>query len=90
MSELFLTFFAIAVSALLFYWYDRVGERYLFFLGLFIGFVIEVGFRYLGYQQIWTEASLFGVPLWLPIAWGAGFVLITRLGAWIRGLQITD
>ena len=90
MSELALTLFALSVSALLFYWHNRIGERYLFFLGFVIGLVIEVGFRFLGYQQVWAEASLFGVPVWLPVAWGAGFIMITRLGAWIRGLGITD
>jgi hypothetical protein len=89
-SELGLTFFAAGIAALLFYWYDRVGERYLLFLGVFIGTFIEVGFRFLGYQQSWTEASFFGVPYWLPLAWGVGFVIITRLGVWIRGLKVTD
>lgn len=90
LSELALTAGAVGVAALLFYWYDRVGERYLFFLGVVIGAWIEVGFRFLGYQQVWADASFFGVPYWLPIAWGIMFVLITRLGVWIRDLQVTD
>lgn len=90
LSELALTGFAAGIAALLFYWYDRVGERYLFFLGVVIGAWIEIGFRFLGYQQAWTDASFFGVPYWLPIAWGVGFVLITRLGVWIRDLPVTD
>lgn len=90
LTELQLTLFAVGVSALLFYWYDRVGERYLYFFGLVVGALIEVGFRYLGYQQVWTDASFFGVPYWLPVAWGILFVLITRFGVWIRGLDVTD
>ena len=90
MSEFQLTVFAAGVAALLFYWYDRVGEKYLFITGIFIGLFIEVGFRFLGYQQAWVQASLFGIPYWLPIAWGIGFVLITRLGVLVRGLSITD
>lgn len=90
LSELALTGAALGVSALLFYWNSRVGERWLFFLGVIIGLIIEVGFRYLGYQQVWTDASLMGVPYWLPVAWGIGFVLITRLGIWIRNLPVTD
>ena len=90
MSEFALTLFAAGIAATLFYWYDRIGERYLFFLGSVMGTLIEVGFRFLGYQQVWTDASFFGIPYWLPVAWGIGFVLITRLGVHIRGLAVTD
>jgi len=90
MSEFALTLFAVGIASLLFYWYDRVGERYLFLVGVITGAFIEVGFRFIGFQQVWTDASFFGVPYWLPLAWGIGFVLITRLGVWIRGLSVTD
>ncbi len=89
-SELGLTLFALGISALLFYWHDRVGERYLYFVGVVMGAWIEVGFRYIGFQQVWADASFFGVPYWLPIAWGILFVLITRLGISIRGLAASD
>ncbi len=90
LGELFLTLFALGISALLFLWNNRVGERYLFVIGLLAGVCIEVGFRALGYQQVWAEASFFGVPYWLPIAWGVGFVLITRVGLYIRNIDPTD
>lgn len=89
-SEVWLTVFAAGIAALVFYWYDRVGERYLFYIGVVMGAWIEIGFRLLGYQQSWTDASFFGVPYWLPLAWGIGFVLITRLGVYIRDLAVTD
>ncbi len=90
MSEELLTLFAFGISALLFFWNHRSGETYLYILGIIIGVAIEIGFRNLGYQQVWEDASLFGVPYWLPVAWGIGFVLITRLGVYIRGLSVTD
>ena len=90
LSEAFLTLFAFGASALLFFWNRRIGEAYLYFLGIIIGLGIEIGFRYLGYQQVWEEASFFGIPYWLPIAWGIGFVLITRVGVYIRGLSVSD
>lgn len=37
-----------------------------------------------------TEASLFGVPYWLPTAWGLGFVLITRFGMHLRRIDPRD
>ncbi len=90
LSELALTLFALGVSSLLFLWNRRIGERYLYLIGILCGTLIEVGFRFLGYQQEWADASFFGVPYWLPIAWGAGFVLITRLGIYIRGIKSTE
>lgn len=90
MSELGLTLLMIGVASLIFYWQDRVQERYLFAIGVLLGLVIEVGFRFLGYQQVWVEASLLGVPYWLPLAWGVGFVLITRFGVMVRGLRVSD
>jgi len=55
------------------------GEVYLFLLGLFFGLILElIGNFYLG--QKWAEASFFTVPIWLPIFWGYGFVIIRRIG----------
>ena len=56
------------------------GEWTLFFLGLTIGFVFE-GLSGLIYRmQYWENASLLGIPVWLPIFWGYGFIFIHRLG----------
>ncbi len=90
LSESFLTMFSFGLSALLFTRNTRLGEVYLFYIGVLAGFVLEVGFRFLGYQQVWLDASLFGIPYWLPIVWGVGFVLITRLGLYMRGIKATD
>ena len=59
-------------------------EIKLFIVGCIFGLVIEIGLRYFGYQQVWANSSLFGVPYWLPLIWGFGFVIITRLGIFIR------
>lgn len=90
LTELELSFFIIALSALLFYWNSRLSEIYLFGVGVIVGVLLEVGFRLLGYQQSWLDANLFGVPFWLPIAWGMGFVVITRVGVYIRGITFDD
>ena len=85
--EIALTAFVLVVTLIMFAIRDHHREPFLFLLGLGAGFIVEVGTRVLGYQQVWTHASLFGVPLWLPILWGVGFVLITRLGFTIRGIK---
>ncbi|MFA6585429.1 MAG: hypothetical protein WCS97_03225 [Candidatus Paceibacterota bacterium] len=89
-SELALTAFIVVVSFLIFVMKDHKNERYLFIIGILTGSFIEIGLRVLGYQQTWTEASLLGVPYWLPIAWGLGFVLITRVGMYMRRIRAKD
>ena len=88
MSELELTVFILALSLVILFARRRIGEVYLFGIGTVVGLLLEVGFRFLGYQQSWTQASLFGIPFWLPLAWGIGFVLITRVGIYVRDVPI--
>ncbi|MBI1308875.1 MAG: hypothetical protein GC129_03310 [Proteobacteria bacterium] len=45
-------------------------------LGLFVEVVLGLWFR----TQHWQYASLFGVPYWLPLVWGYGFVVMRRVG----------
>ena len=86
--ELALTAFVIVITFIMFALRDHKNEPLLFLIGLVVGLVIEVGTRFLGYQQVWVHASLFGVPYWLPILWGVGFILITRVGLSVRGVKI--
>jgi hypothetical protein len=88
MTELSLTAFIVAITFLMFLVRNHKHEPLLFLIGVCIGAFVEIGLRIFGYQQVWTSASLFGVPLWLPIAWGVGFVLITRLGILVRGIEM--
>ncbi|MBP9772153.1 MAG: hypothetical protein KBD16_04525 [Candidatus Pacebacteria bacterium] len=85
-SERTLTFTALILSGLIFVLRYNQGEGALFITGIIFGLIIEIGLRRLGSQQTWHKASFFGVPYWLPIAWGIGFVIITRLGVFIRQL----
>ncbi len=84
LSEFALTAFIIAVTFIIFIVKDHKNELWLFISGMVFGCVIEIGLRILGHQQNWTQASLFGIPYWLPIAWGIGFVIITRFGLRLR------
>ena len=84
MSEFVLTAFIVAISILTAFLKLHKRETLLFFLGVAFGSFIEIGLRYFGYQQVWTDASLYGVPYWLPLVWGFGFVVITRLGMVVR------
>ncbi len=85
-SEKALTLTVILLGGGIFALHYNVGEIALFLLGLLFGLLIEIGLRKLGSQQKWSRASLFGIPYWLPFAWGIGFVVITRLGLFVRAL----
>ena len=56
------------------------GELKLFFIGLIIGFFIEVVLGLIYRMQYWQDSTLFGVPIWLPLVWGYAFVFIRRIG----------
>lgn len=55
-------------------------EWLLFTLGTIIGFLVEIGLSRIYKMQYWDQGSFFGIPLWLPLAWGYGFFFIRRIG----------
>ncbi|MBP9821523.1 MAG: hypothetical protein KBC98_01420 [Candidatus Pacebacteria bacterium] len=83
-SELVLTGAIVLLTVFTFLIHRNKGEFALLTVGLITGFVIEVGLGLIARQQNWENASLWGVPFWLPLVWGLGFVVITRLGFYIR------
>ena len=83
-SELTLTGVIVLLTIFTFLVHRNKGEYTLFIVGLITGFVIEVGLGLIARQQNWENASLWGVPFWLPVVWGLGFVVITRIGCYIR------
>ena len=77
--ELPLTILAVIFSILLL-WKREGGEGVLFAIGLAMGLFIEVGLGLITRTQHWEYASLLGVPAWLPLIWGYGFVIMRRGG----------
>ena len=57
------------------------GEWALFFIGLILGFFIEVILGLFYRMQYCQDSTLLGVPIWLPIIWGYAFVFIRRIGS---------
>jgi hypothetical protein len=73
---LILTIFGISLTFLLRY---SKKEYSVLLFGILMGIIFEViGNSWLG--QNWSEASFFTIPLWLPLAWGYGFIIIRRIG----------
>lgn len=61
-------------------------EFAIFAYGIFIGVIVEViGTQISGYQSF-TKPNFGGIPIWLPITWGYGFVAMKRIGFVIKGL----
>jgi len=78
--EALITIGVVAVVAVAFKirYYPR--EWSLFLLGSLMGLIFELGGDAIYKLQSWSEGSLFGIPSWLPLFWGLGFVFIRRFG----------
>jgi hypothetical protein len=79
-SEALIAFGVVAVVALAFRVRYYAREWWLFALGSLMGLVFELGGDAIYKLQSWSEGSLFGIPAWLPLFWGLGFVFIRRFG----------
>jgi hypothetical protein len=78
-TELEITIFAaIAMFAAFKIKYQK-REIHLLLFGAIMGVIFEsIGNSLLG--QSWPQASFFAIPIWLPLTWGYGFILIRRIG----------
>lgn len=79
-SELGVTIGAIIIIAIYFKIRYYKNEWKLLILGILVGFFVEVVGDMIYQLQFWSNASLFTIPLWLPLYWGIVFVAIRRIG----------
>jgi hypothetical protein len=79
LMEFPLTILALGMAIVLLIQSTR-GEFALFFVGVALALVIELGLGLIARSQHWSHASLYGIPYWLPIIWGYGFVMMRRIG----------
>lgn len=83
-NEILLTIFVFIFSLVFtFFPKERKVKFWLWIIGTFLGFVIEVGMGLVTRSQFWSYGSFYGVPLWLPFIWGYGFISIYLLGKFI-------
>ena len=87
LNEAALTFLAITLISISLAIRLNHGEIKLFFIGIAVGLIIEVGLALIGSTQYFEQARFFAVPLWLLIAWGFGFIIITRIGVYVRRIS---
>lgn len=86
-DEIMTTLFALVLFAgyFVFFGYHK-REWALVAVGALLGFAVEVLLGFVYRQQFWTNTSILDVPLWLPIAWAFGFVVIRRFGNALIGI----
>jgi hypothetical protein len=78
-TEIVITILAILGITLTFIIRYHKKEYLVLIFGITIGLIFEfIGNFWLG--QNWPEASFFTIPIWLPLTWGYGFVIIRRIG----------
>ena len=70
----------------LIYFHKDKAEFVIFAYGILIGAIVEViGTQISGYQSF-TKPDLGGIPMWLPVVWGYGFVAMKRIGFVLKNL----
>ena len=79
-NELIVALWILFLTAAAFYLEYHKNEWKLFLAGIIIGTIIEIGGDAIAKMQFWDDASFFGIPLWLPLIWGYGFIFIRRIG----------
>lgn len=67
----------VAWSFALKFWHKK-HDAYFFIVGAIIGTIGEIVAVSFGVWQ-YANPSFLGIPLWLPLAWGLGVVLIKRI-----------
>ncbi len=78
-SVLLFIIYLVLTLGLIYFHKDKT-EFIIFFYGIVIGGLVEiVGTQVSGYQSF-TKSDFFGIPVWLPVAWGYGFVVMKRIG----------
>jgi len=80
-NELITSLLIVIFIGLFFTLFDYEPKEWkLLVLGLILSLISELGGDYFFKLQTWTQGSLFGIPLWLPILWAYEFVFIRRIG----------
>jgi hypothetical protein len=79
-NEFLITISIIVLFIACFFFEYHKGELSLLFIGIITGIIIELGGSLIYKLQYWIVGSFFGIPLWLPLLWGYGFIFIRRIG----------
>lgn len=77
---LLLVIYLVLVLLIIWFGKDKKVEAWIFIYGLISGFAVEtIGTQISGYQGF-THPDIWGIPYWLIVSWGYGFILMKRIG----------
>lgn len=77
-NNLLLTFLYLVIIGIAFKIKYEKREIFIFLLGAIVGLLFEVESVLIGFE-IFLDPFFFGIPLWMPLTWGYGFVVIKRI-----------
>ena len=84
-NVLLFTIYLILTLGLIYSHKDKT-EFVIFAYGILIGAIVEVvGTQISGYQSF-VKPDFGGIPMWIPIVWGYGFVAMKRIGFVLKDL----
>ena len=77
--------YLLLTALVVWFGHDRKTEGFVFLYGVVAGFIIEtLGTQVSGYQSF-TLPQALGIPYWLIVSWGYGFILMKRIGLIVGG-----
>lgn len=56
------------------------GDLFAFSYGALLGFGIEVFQTSIAKFHTFSNPDILGIPIWMPLVWGYGFMLMKRIG----------
>lgn len=75
-----LVIYLLLVFGLILFGKDRKVEALILLYGIIAALVVEIiGTQVSGYQTF-NNPDRWGIPYWLPLSWGYGFILMKRIG----------
>jgi len=81
---LFIIYLALTLG-LIYFHKDKI-EFIIFAYGILVGAIVEIiGTQVSGYQSF-TKPDFGGIPIWLPVVWGYGFVAMKRISFVLKNL----
>ena len=84
-NNAFLTLSFLIISAVVLIFWTNKEQKFLYIAGFILGPVYDITLVPTG---IWNygNPTMFGVPLWLPPAYGASIVAIVKIGKGIQNI----
>lgn len=79
-NSILLTFIYLALIGILLFIKYKPGDLFSLCYGAVLGFAIEVFETNITRIHTFAHADFLGMPMWMPIVWGYGFMLMKRIG----------